>query len=187
ARSGMISPQGRSRTFDAAADGYVRGEACRSLLIARADALGAVEGAAAGKKAPASRAEDKAVRGEGDKSSASARSSRALPRKASRSSSGSKPSTPVSRRSSTQQSGARASSSSAGSPSTSPAFLPPLAVVLSTAINTNGRASSLTAPHGPSQQALYRLALRCAALEPQDVAGLQLHSNGTALGDPIEA
>ena len=105
ARASMLSPEGRSKTLDATADGYVRGDACRAVYLARAD--------------PAD---------------------------------------------------------------------PGLAIGLlrATAVNTNGRASSLTAPHGPSQQALLRWALTAARLAPQQVAGLQLHSNGTALGDPIE-
>ena len=61
-----------------------------------------------------------------------------------------------------------------------------LGIILSSAVNTNGRASALTAPHGPSQQMLLRAALHEAALEPQDVHALQMHSNGTPLGDPIE-
>jgi 3-oxoacyl-(acyl-carrier-protein) synthase len=62
----------------------------------------------------------------------------------------------------------------------------PLAVVLGTAVNTNGRASSLTAPHGPTQQALIATALEAAGVAAAEVSGLQLHANGTSLGDPIE-
>lgn len=58
-----------------------------------------------------------------------------------------------------------------------------LAFLSSTAVNTNGQASSLTAPHGPSQQALLADALVAAGLVPGSVAGLQLHANGTPLGD----
>lgn len=61
-----------------------------------------------------------------------------------------------------------------------------LAVVLGTAVNTNGRASSLTAPHGPTQQALIATALEAAGMAAAEVSGLQLHANGTSLGDPIE-
>ncbi len=56
------------------------------------------------------------------------------------------------------------------------------ALVRATAVNTNGRASSLTAPHGPTQQELLRSALEAAGLVAADVDGLQLHSNGTSLG-----
>ena len=61
-----------------------------------------------------------------------------------------------------------------------------LGVMLSSAVNTNGRSSALTAPHGPSQQLLLRSCLQAAGLEPQAINALQMHSNGTPLGDPIE-
>ena len=61
-----------------------------------------------------------------------------------------------------------------------------LGVMLSSAVNTNGRSSALTAPHGPSQQLLLRSCLQAAGLEPQGINALQMHSNGTPLGDPIE-
>eukprot|EP00963_Diacronema_lutheri_P009971 scaffold941_cov454-Pavlova_lutheri.AAC.1 len=54
------------------------------------------------------------------------------------------------------------------------------------AVNQNGRSSSLTAPKGPAQQEVIRQALEVASMEPKTVDGLQLHSNGTLLGDPIE-
>ena len=62
----------------------------------------------------------------------------------------------------------------------------PLGMLLASAVNANGRASSLTAPNGPAQQLLLREALYAAGSRPGDVAGLQMHSNGTSLGDPIE-
>lgn len=102
-RATMLSPKGRSKTLDASADGYVRGETCRALYLR-----------------PAQRAQQA------------------------------------------------------------------LGLLLSSAVNTNGRASSLTAPNGPAQQALLREALAAASVRGADVAGLQMHSNGTALGDPIE-
>ena len=61
-----------------------------------------------------------------------------------------------------------------------------LGMILSSAVNTNGRSSALTAPHGPSQQMLLRAALQSAGLQPSHVTALQMHSNGTPLGDPIE-
>ncbi len=64
--------------------------------------------------------------------------------------------------------------------------VPVLGVVAATAVNTNGKASGLTAPHGPSQQLLLLSALQVAGLEAAAVYGLQLHANGTPLGDPIE-
>ena len=106
-RAGMLSPEGRSKTLDASADGYVRGETCRSVYLSPLALLGA--------EAPLA-----------------------------------------------------------------------LGLVLGSAVNTNGRASSLTAPNGPSQQALLREALAGAGLAAGAVDGLQMHSNGTSLGDPIE-
>lgn len=50
------------------------------------------------------------------------------------------------------------------------------------ASNQDGRSSSLTAPHGPSQQTVIRDALKGEAF-PHVV---ELHGTGTALGDPIE-
>ena len=50
----------------------------------------------------------------------------------------------------------------------------------------DGRSSSLTAPHGPSQQDVVRAALERAAATPAELAGMQLHGTGTPLGDPIE-
>jgi len=61
-----------------------------------------------------------------------------------------------------------------------------LGVMLSSAVNANGRSSALTAPHGPSQQLLLRSCLQAAGLDPQAMNALQMHSNGTPLGDPIE-
>eukprot|EP00775_Hariotina_reticulata_P007135 gene7135-7350_t len=59
----------------------------------------------------------------------------------------------------------------------------PLAVVLGSAVNTNGRASSLVAPHGPTQQELIHGALTAAGMAPTQVSGLQMHANGTTLGE----
>jgi 3-oxoacyl-(acyl-carrier-protein) synthase/acyl carrier protein len=107
-RATMISPEGRSKTLDASADGYVRGEACRALLIKPMSRLNGAEAQAA------------------------------------------------------------------------------VGVILGSAVNTNGRASSLTAPNGPAQQILLQEAWYMSGVRPIDVHGLQMHSNGTALGDPIE-
>ena len=105
-RAQMISPEGRSKTLDASADGYARGEAARTLILC-ADA----------------HLDENTVA---------------------------------------------------------------IANILGSAVNTNGRASSLTAPNGPAQQQLLREAWYSASVRPDDVNGLQLHSNGTSLGDPIE-
>lgn len=103
-RATMLSLEGRSKTLDASADGYVRGETCRALYLRPAGASAAYT----------------------------------------------------------------------------------LGLLVASAVNTNGRASSLTAPNGPAQQTLLRDALATAGARAADVDGLQMHSNGTALGDPIE-
>jgi 3-oxoacyl-(acyl-carrier-protein) synthase/acyl carrier protein len=108
--AGMLAPDGRCKTLDAAADGYVRGEACVTMGLSR--------GAAA----------------------AQGQALQALP----------------------------------------------LAYVAGSAINQDGRSSSLTAPHGPSQQSVIRMALEDARLNAADVAALEMHGTGTQLGDPIE-
>ena len=43
----------------------------------------------------------------------------------------------------------------------------------------------MTAPHGPSQQALLRTAIACASCQPSDVGLVAVHGTGTPLGDPI--
>ena len=118
-RATMLSPEGRSKTLDASADGYVRGETCKMLYLRPAGAMLA---------------------------------------------------------------GAGASTSSSGIAQPQQ----PLGLLMASAVNTNGRASSLTAPNGPAQQMLLREALASAGVRATDVTGLQMHSNGTALGDPIE-
>ena len=105
-RAQMISPEGRSKTLDASADGYARGEACRTVVLRPGSML----------------TDQDDVYG----------------------------------------------------------------WVACSSVNTNGRASSLTAPNGPSQQQLLREAWIDASAGPNDVLGIQLHSNGTSLGDPIE-
>ena len=112
----MLAPDGRCKTLDAAADGYVRAEACVTFRIRRRVTID--DG------------------GEGE-----AVSARARPR----------------------------------------------------AANQDGRSSSLTAPNGPAQTAAIRAAMRSSrafesdsTIVPSDVASLQMHGTGTALGDPIE-
>ena len=51
-------------------------------------------------------------------------------------------------------------------------------VVAGAAVNQDGRSSSLTAPNGPSQQAVIRLALADAGLAPGGVATLEMHGTG---------
>lgn len=58
--------------------------------------------------------------------------------------------------------------------------------IVGTTVNQDGRSSSLTAPHGPSQQALLREALALSNAAAPDIVVLELHGTGTLLGDPIE-
>ena len=59
-----------------------------------------------------------------------------------------------------------------------------LCSVLSISVNHDGRASGLTAPHGPSQEQLIVGALaKAGGFTPSFVS---LHGTGTSLGDPIE-
>ena len=61
-----------------------------------------------------------------------------------------------------------------------------LGLIRGTAANQDGPSSGLTAPHGPSQQAVIRSALKNAGIKPADVGYIETHGTGTALGDPIE-
>ena len=99
----MLSPNGRSKTLDAAADGYVRGEASVAAIVKAAG-----DGCSGG------------------------------------------------------------------------TFL------LAASANQDGRSSTLAAPSGPSQALLLKAGLSEAGLAPADLAGLQLHGTGTALGDGVE-
>jgi len=59
-----------------------------------------------------------------------------------------------------------------------------LAAVSGSAVNQDGRSAGLTAPHGPSQQALIMQAMREAGTSSLGYAAS--HGTGTPLGDPIE-
>ncbi len=60
------------------------------------------------------------------------------------------------------------------------------AVVRGTAMNHDGHSNGLTAPHGPSQEALLRAAMTNAGVRAGDVGFIEAHGTGTSLGDPIE-
>ena len=60
----------------------------------------------------------------------------------------------------------------------------PLALVAGSAVNQDGRSSGLTAPHGPSQQALIQTAMHEAGVA--FLGYVASHGTGTPLGDPIE-
>ena len=60
------------------------------------------------------------------------------------------------------------------------------ACVLGSAINHDGRSSSLTAPNPQSQARLIALAMKAAGVAPECVQYVEAHGTGTLLGDPIE-
>ena len=62
----------------------------------------------------------------------------------------------------------------------------PQAFLVGTAVNQDGRSSSLTAPNGPAQQAVIIAAMAASGTSPSHMALLQMHGTGTPLGDPIE-
>ena len=61
-----------------------------------------------------------------------------------------------------------------------------LAVIRGSSVNQDGKSASFTAPNGSAQRDLLRRALSAAKLEAEDIAYLEAHGTGTALGDPIE-
>ena len=104
---GVLAPDGRSKTFDASADGYGRGEGCVVLVLKRlADALS-----------------------HGDRIHA---------------------------------------------------------ILLGSALNHDGKSSSVTAPNPRAQENVIRQALQSAGIAPADVQYVETHGTGTLLGDPIE-
>jgi acyl transferase domain-containing protein len=56
-----------------------------------------------------------------------------------------------------------------------------LLLLAGVAVNQDGRSSSLTAPHGPSQQAVLRAALGAGGLAPGSLSGLEMHGTGGCL------
>jgi natural product biosynthesis luciferase-like monooxygenase protein len=61
-----------------------------------------------------------------------------------------------------------------------------LAVIRGSAVRQDGARSGLTVPNGLAQQAVMDAALRAARVDPAEVAYIEAHGTGTALGDPIE-
>lgn len=63
---------------------------------------------------------------------------------------------------------------------------PILAVVLATGVNTDGAKSGLTVPSATAQANLLQEVYRRAGLDPAELAYLEAHGTGTAVGDPVE-
>ena len=63
---------------------------------------------------------------------------------------------------------------------------PILACIRGSAVNHGGRGLSLTTPSVEPQQAVIRMALAAAGVEPAQIQYLEAHGTGTPLGDPVE-
>ncbi|TKI55265.1 edeine biosynthesis hybrid PKS-NRPS EdeI [Brevibacillus antibioticus] len=60
------------------------------------------------------------------------------------------------------------------------------AVIKSTAVNCDGRSTSITAPNAISQSALLRTTWERAKINPESISYIEAHGTGTRLGDPVE-
>ena len=58
--------------------------------------------------------------------------------------------------------------------------------ISASAVNQDGRSSTLTAPHGPSQQSVILKTMLQPGNDHCQLSSFELHGTGTALGDPIE-
>ena len=58
---------------------------------------------------------------------------------------------------------------------------PALAIVRGTAVNQDGRSSTLTAPNGPAQQEVIRAALASCGESPSAITALQMHGTGESV------
>jgi len=61
-----------------------------------------------------------------------------------------------------------------------------LGTVAGAASNHNGKAASLTSPHGPSEQECMTTAIRSAAVRPRDVEAVEANALGFPLRDAVE-
>lgn len=60
------------------------------------------------------------------------------------------------------------------------------AIIRGSAVNQDGLSNGLSAPNGPSQQAVIRQSLANAGVKPSQISYVETHGTGTPLGDPIE-
>ena len=60
------------------------------------------------------------------------------------------------------------------------------AVIKGSAINNDGRSSSITAPNADQQERVILDAWRAAGIDPETLTYVEAHGTGTVLGDPIE-
>ena len=63
---------------------------------------------------------------------------------------------------------------------------PILGVILGTATNHSCDAVSITQPHAPAQEFLYRKILKSSGVDPFDVSYVEMHGTGTQVGDGTE-
>lgn len=61
------------------------------------------------------------------------------------------------------------------------------AVISGTAINQDGRTSTMTAPSGAAQEAMLQELMAGVSLTPRQIGYVEAHGTGTQTGDPIEA
>lgn len=63
---------------------------------------------------------------------------------------------------------------------------PILGVILGTATNHSSEAVSITQPHAPTQESLYRQILGKASVDARDISYVEMHGTGTQAGDGAE-
>ncbi len=63
---------------------------------------------------------------------------------------------------------------------------PILGVILGTATNHSSEAVSITQPHSPTQESLYRKILRKASVDAREISYVEMHGTGTQAGDGAE-